>query len=318
MMRAFRSAVILIVAVLVVAGGTVYFQRSSDSKAKAEAPSAHGKHEGEGGVELSDAKIAAAGIELEKAGPGVLHEHLFVNGILQPNQETFVQVTPRFPGIMREINRRTGDRVEKGDLLAKIESNQSLTVYELRAPLSGTIIERQFALGEYVGEQKYVFTVADLSNVWVNFSIYRRDLNRVRMGDRVLLDPEDGGSPVETAIAYISPVGNSDTQSVLARGIVDNKDLRLRPGMFVSGRVLLGAKPVALVVKSSALQTVENRAVVFVRVGDKFEPREVEIGDRDRDNVEIAFGLMEGDVYATKNSFIIKAELAKGSASHEH
>jgi hypothetical protein len=71
---------------------------------------------------------------------------------------------------------------------------------------------------------------------------------------------------------------------------------------------------VNVAVKSSALQTIENRTVVFVRTGDKFEVRDVEIGDRDREQVEILFGVLEGDVYAAKNSFIVKAELAKASA----
>ena len=199
----------------------------------------------EGAVEMNDAKIAAAGIELAKAGPGTLHDTLILNGILQPNQETLVQVTPRFPGVAREILKRVGDRVEKGDLLAKVESNQSLTVYELRAPLAGTVIDRQVALGEHVGEQKPTFTIADLSNVWIDFSVYRRDLNRVRVGDTVIVDAEDGGAPIETKISYVSPVGSADTQSALARTVVSNTDLRLRPGLFVTGRLLLTAKPVA-------------------------------------------------------------------------
>lgn len=316
MMRLFRNAAILILAILLVAGLAIYVRQSSDGKAPTNEPPGHAKHEGEG-VELTDAKIAAAGIELAKVGSGVLHDSLFLNGILQPNQEALVQVTPRFPGVVREIHKRTGDQVQKGELLAKVESNQSLTVYELRAPLAGTIIDRQAALGEHVGEQKSIYTIADLSSVWVDFSVYRRDLKRVRVGDRVLIDAEDGGPPIEAKISYVSPVGSSDTQSALARAAVTNNELRLRPGLFVSGRILFSAKPVNLLVKSSALQSVENRTVVFVRVGDKFEARDVEIGDRDPDHVEIAFGLVEGDIYAAKNSFVIKAELAKGSASHE-
>lgn len=269
-------------------------------------------------MELSDAKVAAARIGLEKAGPGVLHDRIVLNGILQPNQELLVQVTPRFPGVVREVRKRTGDRVEKGTVLAKIESNQSLTVYDLVAPLTGTIIDRQVALGEHVGEQKVAFTIADLSNIWVDFSVYRRDLNRVRVGDTVVIDPEDGGPTIETKISYISPVGNSDTQSALARAVVNNEGLRLRPGLFVTGRVLLTAKPVNVAIKSSALQTIENRTVVFVRVGEKFEPRDVEVGDRDPEHVEIMFGLFEGDIYAAQNSFVIKAEMGKGSAAHEH
>ncbi len=266
---------------------------------------------------MSDAKVAAAKIELEKAGPGVLHDSITLNGILQPNQEMLVQVTPRFPGVVREVRKRTGNSVEKGDVLAKIESNQSLTQYDLVAPLTGTIIDRQVALGEHVGEQKVAFTIADLSNIWVDFSVYRRDLNRVRVGDTVIVDPEDGGPKIEAKIIYIAPVGNSDTQSALARVVVTNEDQRLRPGLFVTGRVLLSAKSVGIAIKSSALQTVENRTVVFVRSGDKFEIRDVEVGDRDAERVEITFGLTEGDIYAAQNSFVIKAEQAKGAASHE-
>lgn len=320
MMRILRTAAVLVLAVLLVAGLAIYLQQPSGGKATAKDPHGHGHdhHAAEGVVELSDAKVAAAGIELEKAGAGVLNDSLFLNGILQPNQESLVQVTPRFPGVAREIHKRVGDRVEKGELLAKIESNQSLTVYELKAPLAGTIIDRQVALGEHVGEQKPAFTIADLSSVWVDFSVYRRDLNRVRLGDTVKIDAEDGGSAIETKISYISPVGNSDTQSGLARAVVGNENQRLRPGLFVTGRLLMAEKLVNIAIKSSALQTFENRTVVFVRVGEKFEARDVEIGERDPEHVEITFGLLAGDVYAAKNSFVVKAELAKGAATHEH
>lgn len=314
-MRLFRNVTILVLAILLAAGLAIYLQ-TSRGKSSVSNPPVQAKHQEEG-VALSDAKVAAAGIELEKAGPGVLHDSLVLNGILQPNQEALVQVTPRFPGMVREIHKRIGDQVQKGDLLAKVESNQSLTVYELTAPLTGTIIDRQVALGEHVGEQKAAFTIANLSSVWVDFSVYRRDLRRVRVSDAVIIDAEDGGSPIEAKISYVSPVGSSDTQSALARAVVGNSDLRLRPGLFVTGRVLFAAKVVKLAVKSSALQTFENKTVVFVRNGEKFEARSVEVGERDPQYVEITSGVVEGDVYAAKNSFVIKAEMAKGEASHD-
>jgi cobalt-zinc-cadmium efflux system membrane fusion protein len=275
-------------------------------------------HGDEGVVEMSDARVASSNIEILSARSETLHDSLVLNGILQPNQETLVQVTPRFPGVVREIKKRIGDTVEKGELLAKIESNQSLSVYEMRAPISGTVIDRQISLGEYASEQKPAFIVADISTVWVDLSVYRRNLPRVRIGDRILIDVGDGGKPIEASLSYISPVGSSDTQSALARAVVPNIDMRLRTGLFVSARLILSAKPVAIAVRASAIQTVENRSVVFVRSGDKFEARDVELGARDSDNVEILFGLLDGDRYAAKNSFIVKAELGKGSASHEH
>ncbi|MFZ5734401.1 MAG: divalent metal ion exporter adaptor subunit IhpB [Pseudomonadota bacterium] len=279
-----------------------------------EDPHAHG---GEG-AEMSDTKVAAAGIELLQAGPATLRDSLTLNGIIQPNQDALVQVTPRFPGVVREIKKRVGDPVDKGELLAKIESNQSLTVYEMRAPIAGTVIDRQVSLGEYASEQKPAFIVADISSVWVDFAVYRRDLPKVRVGDAVFIDVGDGGAPVETKISYLSPVGSADTQSTLARAVVANEGNRLRPGLFITGRLVLSAKPVAIAVKNSALQTWENRSVVFVRNGNKFEPRDVELGARDAEQVEVVFGIIEGETYAGRNSFVIKAELAKGSATHEH
>lgn len=317
MKRVIRTGTAFILAAIVLAVALVYWRDPSPGSVSPSPPREQTKHE-EGGIELSDAQVAAAGIELLKAGPGILHDSIVLNGIIQPNQEMLVQVTPRFPGIAREVNKRIGDRVERGDVLAKIESNQSLTVYQLVAPLAGTIIDRQVALGEHIGEQKPAFTIADLSSVWIDFSVYRRDINRIRAGDTVLIDTEDGGTAIEAKLSYISPVGNSDTQSALARAVVSNKDLRLRPGLFVTGRLLLTAKPVSVAVKSNALQTVESRTVVFVRTGDKFEARDVEIGNRDSEYVEVLFGVTDGDIYAAKNSFVIKAELAKGTASHEH
>lgn len=276
------------------------------------------KEEHSDSVALSDAKIEAANIELAKAASGVLRDSVVLNGIVQPNQEALVQVTPRFPGIVRDVRKRIGDTVQKGDVLAVVESNQSLTPYELKASLGGTVIDRQITLGEYASEQKPAFVVADLSTVWVDLSVYRRDLKRVSIGDQVFIDPADGGEPIEAKVSYLSPIGSSDTQSAIARAIVPNAGGRLRPGLFVTGSLTLSAKTVAVAVKSSALQTVENRTVVFVRNGEKFEARDVEIGQRDPQLVEITFGILEGDVYAAQNSFIVKAELTKGVGEDEH
>lgn len=269
-------------------------------------------------VEMNDARIAWSNIEIVAARSETLRDTIILNGILQPNQETLVQVTPRFPGVVREIRKRIGDPVVQGELLAKVESNQSLSIYEMRAPITATVIDRQISLGEYASEQKPAFIVADISTVWVDLSVYRRDLPRVRTGDRIVVDAGDGGPPIEATLSYISPVGSSDTQSALARAVLPNDTMRLRTGLFVSARLIVAPKPVAVAVKASAIQTIDNRNVVFVRNGDTFEARDVELGSRDAQNVEIVSGLAAGERYAASNSFVVKAELAKGSATHDH
>jgi cobalt-zinc-cadmium efflux system membrane fusion protein len=312
--RLTRYLVFILIAATLVYGG---YRMLTPATTKTTATEKTEKEEHSDSVVLSDSKIAAAGIELAKASPGVLRDSLLLNGMVMPNQESLVQVTPRFPGIVREVRKRIGDRVQKGDVLAIVESNQSLTPYELKAALAGSVIDRQTTLGEYVSEQKPAFVVADLSTVWVDFSVYRRDLTRVNIGDQILIDPADGGAAIDAQISYLSPVGSSDTQSALARAVVPNPEQRLRPGLFITSRLILSAKQVGVAVKSSALQTIENRTVVFVRDGEKFEARDVEIGDRDSEFVEVTFGVLEGDVYAAKNSFIVKAELAKGAADND-
>lgn len=271
----------------------------------------------EGVVELSDAKVKAAGVSLAAAGPAALREELQLNGVVQANQEATVQVTPRFPGVVRTLSRRLGDEVRKGDLLAVVESNQSLTAYDLKAPISGVVTARQASLGEYVSEQKPAFVVTDLSTLWVDFSVYRRDLGKVAVGGTVRIDPEDGGEPIEAKISYLSPMGAVDTQSAVARAVIPN-DGRFRPGLFATGAVATAEQQAPLAVSLDAIQSLEGRDVVFVREGDRFEARDVRLGRRDARVVEVLSGLKAGETYAARNSFVVKAELAKGSASHEH
>lgn len=323
MMKILRFLTIALVSAAAVAvSGYYVFDPKFAKSAKAVASHGHGAGEKghddhDEGVKLTDAQVAASGIELLPAGPQELRDMLRLNGMIQPNQETLVKVTPRFPGVVRSMRKRLGDKVKKDEVLATVESNQSLTTYELKAPIDGTVIDRDGTLGEFASEAKPLFTVADLSSMWIDFAVFRRDFARVAVGDAVSIDVEDGGPPIEARIDYVSPLGASDTQSSIARAVVPNGG-RLRPGLFVVGRVVLSAKPVDVAVKASAIQTLEGKTVVFVREGETFAAREVELGGRDADWVEVLFGLLAGDVYAARNSFVIKAEIGKASAAHEH
>lgn len=287
---------------------------------KPEKPNDHVEQDEHGAdrIRISDVKLAAAGVTLAEAASATLTDTLSLNGILRANQEAVVQVTPRFPGIVKSIQKRIGDKVVKDDLLAAIESNQSLTVYELKAPFAGTIIERRISLGEYASEQKPAFVVADLSSIWVDLSIYRQDLKRVRLNDEVLIDPDDGRGEIKGTISYMAPIGSSETQTALARVVLPNPDGRLRPGLFVTARLILAARNVAVAVRRSAIQTLESRTIVFVREdGDKIEARPVELGDSDPRHVEIKAGLSAGERYVAENSFVVKAEMGKGDADHD-
>lgn len=272
----------------------------------------------EGRVILAPEAVRVAGIGIEVAGPAVLESTLRVTGRIEPNEDRMAHMIPRFPGVVKEVRKRLGDPVEKGEVLAVIQSNESLELYEVRAQIAGTVIKKHVTPGEFVAENEDVYVVADLGSVWVDLNVYRQDFQRLKLGQRVLLDAGEGIPPAEGRIDYISPFGAPSTQTMLARVELPNPDGEWRPGLFVTGDVVVEEGEVPVAVKAEALQTFRDWTVVFVRVGDVFEVRPVTLGRRDRGGIEIRSGIEAGEEYATTNSFVLKAELGKAGASHDH
>jgi len=268
-------------------------------------------------VDIDAGKIARASIAIASAGPATLHDRLSLYGRVAANEDRLAVIQPRFPGIAKSLRKRLGDPVEKDEVIATVESNQSLTGYDIRSPIGGTVIEKAASVGSYVGDQTRIFVVADMKTVWVDFSVYRRDFARIRVGQPVSITLGDGARPVESTIAYVSPLGSPDTQTMLARAVVDNPVGTLRPGLFVTGEVTLDDVPVPLAVESSAIQSLDGRQTVFAQDENGFEARPVKTGRRDGAMTEILAGLRPGERYAAGNSFVVKAELGKSSAEEE-
>jgi membrane fusion protein, heavy metal efflux system len=147
--------------------------------------------------------------------------------------------------------------------------------------------------------------------------VFPRDRARMRVGQRVALSAE-GGAAASGTVSYLSPIGNPGSQSLTARVVLDNADGRWTPGQFVEGLVSLAETPVALVVPLSALQRFREFDVVFARVGDTYEVRMVELGQRDAAHAEVLSGLAPGTLYVTENSYLVKADIEKAGASHDH
>lgn len=272
----------------------------------------------EGRVELDAEQRAAAGIEIARAEPATIHERIPLNGRIAANEETLAHVVPRFPGVVRSVHKQLGDPVARGDLLAVIESNQSLHPYEIRASLPGTVIAKDLAPGEFVASDRSVFVIADLSTVWLDLDVHRPEFGRLQLGQPVRIDPRDGMPPGETTIAYLSPIGAPDTQTLLARALLANPDGRWRPGLYVTAEVETETVEVPVAVRTSALQRLRDGDVVFVADGDVLEAQPVELGRRDAERVELHAGLSAGQHYVAEGSFLVKAEIGKAGASHDH
>ena len=269
-------------------------------------------------VTLAPEQIEAAGIRVATAGPATIRERVVLNGRIAPNEDALAHVMPRFPGIVRSVHKRLGDAVARGELLATIESNESLQSFELRAQLAGTVVAKNVTPGEFVSSDRELFQVADLSSVWADLDVYRRDFGRLRVGQRVRIDAGDGSPPVETALSYLSPIGALNTQTLLARAVLPNPDRSWRPGLFVTSEVEVSAREVPVAVAVDALQRVRDWDVVFIAAGPVFEAQPVELGTRDAAHVEIVSGLAAGQPYVAASSFILKAEAGKSGATHDH
>jgi cobalt-zinc-cadmium efflux system membrane fusion protein len=303
---------------------TVYEPHSFDAEVLAREGGAAGREHRfrfssyEYRVTLAPEQLEAAGITIETAGPVTIHERIALNGRTTPNEEALTHVMPRFPGVVRSVHKRLGDPVSRGDLLAVIESNESLHPFELRAQLAGTVIAKDVSPGEFVSTDRELYKIADLTSVWVDLDVYRRDFARLRVGQPVRIDAGDGSSPAETVLAYLSPIGALNTQTLLARAVLSNPDRSWRPGLYVSAEIEVGASPAPVAVAGAAIQRLRDWDVVFVAADNVFEAQPVEVGRRDRTHVEIISGLAAGQRYVASGSFILKAEAGKSGATHDH
>jgi cobalt-zinc-cadmium efflux system membrane fusion protein len=192
------------------------------------------------------------------------------------------------------------------------------TRFEIRAPLGGTIIEKHITLGENVSEEADVFTIADLSTVWVNINIYQKDLVSIRKGQNVRIEIGHGIPSVEGEIAWVGPQVDEATRTANARIVLPNPDGTLRPGLFVNAKVAVGSTPAEIVAPKRALQTFEGNTVIFVQTEDGFKPQPVKIGRQNGARVEILSGLNPGQIYAVDGSFTLKAQLSKGAFGDAH
>lgn len=195
--------------------------------------------------------------------------------------------------------------------------NADLTRYEVRAPIAGIVIERHLSLGEAVAPDKESFLIADPTTVWVDVTLYPRDMALVRPGQTVSIDIGDG-DPIEGKIAFVTPHVSEETRTATARVITDSAKGRLKPGLFVKANVEVAQDKADVRVPKSAIQTYEDGEVVFVKEGEKFEPRPIKLGRTNSEFVEILSGVGAGETYVAQGSFVIKAELEKASFGGEH
>ncbi|MGH8061472.1 MAG: efflux RND transporter periplasmic adaptor subunit [Pseudoxanthomonas sp.] len=272
----------------------------------------------EGRTEIAGKIAIDSGIRVAPAGPGVIADEHEVQGLLTPMEGRVANVMARFPGPIRSLRANVGDQVRAGQALASVESNLSLTNYTVSAPISGVVLARNASVGSVASEGSALFEIADLSSLWVDLHIFGADAQHIRPGVPVKVTRMSDGVTIETTLERVLPGTATASQSTVARATIANADGLWRPGSAVKARITVEQQPAALVVPISALQNFRDWDAVFIRVGDTYEVRPVELGKRDALQVEILSGLKAGDTVVTEQSYLIKADIEKSGASHDH
>ena len=192
------------------------------------------------------------------------------------------------------------------------------TRYALKAPIAGTVTRKQIALGQVVDATQMVYEVANLRSVWVDVSIPSKDLGLVKTGQKVTVRAAAFEQSAVGVITYIAPLLAEQSRTATARVVLANEKSSWLTGLPVNIDLVADEVNVPLAVSVEAIQSLQYGDVVFGRYGDVFEARPVELGRRDSKYVEVLSGLNEGEQYAAGNSFVVKAELGKAGASHDH
>lgn len=267
-------------------------------------------------AELTARQAEAAGIVTAVAAPGHIHQMATLTGRIMLNRDTTAEVRARFAGIVREVKANWGDAVKAGQVLAVVEANESLRNYNVTAPFDGTVLARNTNIGDVAGDAP-LFTIANLSDVWAELHVFPRNLEQLQKGQAITIRSLDGKT-AQAKVNLVLPTADAQSQTVLAIAVLPNGSGQWKPGMAIEGDLLTGETEAGVTVNVDAVQRMENTTVVFVQEGDGFEPREVVIGAQDARHVEIVSGLSAGERYVSEGSFLVKAELGKSSAAHEH
>lgn len=275
----------------------------------------------EGRTTIPAAIASEAGIKVEVAGPAVIRDSVPLVGNIALDANRHADVKARFPGIVRAVPVQQGQRVRRGQTLVVVEGNQSMRTYPITAPFDGVVLARNTNVGDVAGDGTLI-ELADLSEVWVELHAIGKDAARLAPGQAVRVvsatgDADAGDADAETAIQTLLPLVTRG-QSVIARASLPNPDGRWRPGMTVSAHVIVSEKAVPLAVKESGLQRFRDFTVVFAQVGETYEVRMLELGARDGEHVEVLGGLKPSTRYVAEQSYLIKADIEKSGASHDH
>lgn len=271
----------------------------------------------EGRTRIAQAAADEIGIRVEPVGSGPIEQRLRAQSRVMLPSSAQAAVSARFPGLIRGLRADLGDRVSAGQVLAEIESNASLGRYTVSSPIDGVVLERTAALGGMASEAP-LFVIGRLDALVVELPVFGAEALALTPGTPVRLRRLLDGRVIEATLQGLRPQADAHSQGLVARVSLPVDDGQWRPGLAVEASLLLSADEVPLRLLLSAVQRFRDWQVAFVRVGEDYEIRPLALGRSDGDWVEVLEGLAAGDEVVVEQSFLIKADIEKSGAGHDH
>lgn len=285
----------------------------ADDANHAGANHARAEHGSPPHIEISPAMAERAGIRTRIASAGQIAQSLRVYGNVSVPPGHMAQVRARFPGVVRTVNVQLGDAVRKGELLAIVESNDSLRSYSVQAPITGVVQALNVAPGDLATDAP-LLTLLDDSALSLELKIFPQQRTAVHAGQALsILHTEP---LIQSEITHLMPVPGAPY--VIARAPLDNSTGRFAPGDLLAADIVLARTHAAVIVDNRALQQVESQSGVFIETEEGFVFQPLTLGQRDAQHTEVIHGLDTGTHYVVENSYLIKADLEKAGATHEH
>ncbi|RYV00557.1 secretion protein HlyD [Shewanella sp. OPT22] len=270
----------------------------------------------EGRVKINNDVAKEMDITIEKVGPQTLHQIVNVYGKLEPAPNATRDISARFPGEVQRLFVVLGDKVEKGQKLMTIVSNDSLQPYTLVAPMSGIVTQQNVNIGEQSGESS-LLQLTDTSKLIATLNVYPQEQNMVKPQQSVAIKAVQTGVTFKTSIKD-SLYSLTPEQAKVFRAEIDNSNSQFSAGQFISAKIDTTSFNVPLAVKKVALQSFRDFTVVYTKVNEQYEVRMLELGRESGPWVEVINGIKAGADYAVGNSYLIKADIDKSGASHDH
>lgn len=270
----------------------------------------------EGRTTINDRLLSLSGIETETAQPQLINEKQTLFGVIEvPTPQKFTVITP-YISIVEAVFVQLGDQVKKGQPLLKVKNVNSLQSYIVKSPGKGEVTFHDVSIGNRTAYDP-IMKITDLSQVWVNLSAFPENVERMKTGQTVSVYDLHHHEKQQGKIIYVAPAMTGG-HIARARALIDNREGHWRPGMHVKSDIIINTLASKVAVKKSAIQRFRDFTVVFAKFGNTFEIRPIQLGQSDDEYVEVLAGLNPNTEYATTNSYVIKADILKSGASHDH